>query len=329
VADALFRRDPAWLGADGAISVPLGDHRTLWLFGDSFIAPPGGTRKQARMVRNSIAIQTGKDPRRATMRFFHRRDDQGSPSAFFQSDHEDTWLWPGASTRVGSSLLLFLIRVKRTGSGAFGFKAVSSAARLVENPSDDPFQWRLRRLASFSPGPRGVLVGTGSAVLHGSHLYAFSVVEPGNHDVYLLRWRVEQGRAVTLVSPEWWTGAGWGSASGSARPLFSEGQTEFSVHVDRATGRWIQVQTVGFTRATIGVRTAPAPQGPWSPVRVVYEPPESRRLGVLVYSARAHPHLAAPGGVLVTYNSNASELARLVRDSSLYYPRFVTLPPLK
>ncbi|MEA2698994.1 MAG: hypothetical protein QOI66_3265, partial [Myxococcales bacterium] len=37
-ADALFRRDPRWLGGDAAFSVALGGDRILWLFGDSFIA---------------------------------------------------------------------------------------------------------------------------------------------------------------------------------------------------------------------------------------------------------------------------------------------------
>src|SRR6187402_497960 len=54
-ADALFRRDPRWLGGDAAITVALGGERVLWLFGDSFIAHPGErSRERARMVRNSV-----------------------------------------------------------------------------------------------------------------------------------------------------------------------------------------------------------------------------------------------------------------------------------
>ena len=43
-ADALFRSDPRWLGADDAYSVDLGGRRVLWLFADTFVS----TRKRDR-----------------------------------------------------------------------------------------------------------------------------------------------------------------------------------------------------------------------------------------------------------------------------------------
>ena len=64
-ADELFRRgDPRWLGGDGAYSVDLGGERTLWLFGDSFIATsPAHTRSESTIVRNSIAVINAVRPR--------------------------------------------------------------------------------------------------------------------------------------------------------------------------------------------------------------------------------------------------------------------------
>ena len=59
-ADRLFRGDLRWVGGDGAYSVDLGNDRILWLFGDSFIAAASGDGSK-RMVRNSVAIQTGRD----------------------------------------------------------------------------------------------------------------------------------------------------------------------------------------------------------------------------------------------------------------------------
>ena len=62
-ADALFHQDPRWLGGDAAYSIDLGDDRTLWLFGDSFIATsPALTRRESTLVRNSVAVMTGRDP---------------------------------------------------------------------------------------------------------------------------------------------------------------------------------------------------------------------------------------------------------------------------
>src|SRR5512138_3482529 len=76
-ADALFHQDPRWLGGDGAYSIDLGGARSLWLFGDSFIATSQAlTRRESTMVRNSVAVMTGRDPLTATMEFAWR---DGSP----------------------------------------------------------------------------------------------------------------------------------------------------------------------------------------------------------------------------------------------------------
>ena len=72
-ADQLFRRDPRWLGGDGAYSVDLGGERVLWLFGDSFIADRKAVARNAsQIVRNSVAIQTGYDPSKASVKFYWR-----------------------------------------------------------------------------------------------------------------------------------------------------------------------------------------------------------------------------------------------------------------
>ncbi|HEU4418198.1 MAG TPA: hypothetical protein VFT55_04625, partial [Planctomycetota bacterium] len=70
VADALFQDDPHWLGGDAAYSVDLGGDRILWLFGDSFVATGDRSDRTASvMVRNTVAVQRGRDPVRATLAF--------------------------------------------------------------------------------------------------------------------------------------------------------------------------------------------------------------------------------------------------------------------
>lgn len=82
------------------------------------------------------------------------------------------------------------------------------------------------------------------------------------------------------------------------------------------------VSVDGFGATNVVVRTASAPEGPWSEPRVLYRPPESDRSGVLVYSAKAHPHLSG-GAPLITYCSNHEDFATLTSDMSLYFPRFI------
>ena len=60
-------------------------------------------------------------------------------------------------------------------------------------------------------------------------------------------------------------------------------------------------------------------------LREVWSPPESAREGVLVYAFQAHTELDAGDAVAVTYVTNAESFADVVRDESLYYPRFIRL----
>ena len=88
---------------------------------------------------------------------------------------------------------------------------------------------------------------------------------------------------------------------------------------------------IGFVNdapVDIVMRTAPTLSGTWSSPRVVYHPPEEQCPGVLTYAAKAHPELSSPGlgsAVAVTYATNNLDFGTLVRDTSLYFPRFVKL----
>ena len=97
-ADKLFRSDPRWLGSDDAYSVDLGHERVLWLFGDTFINPDGsGSRKNATLSRNSVAIQKGYNPSLASIRFYWSTGRDGKPESFFR-ESEEIWFWPGGTT---------------------------------------------------------------------------------------------------------------------------------------------------------------------------------------------------------------------------------------
>ena len=105
--------------------------------------------------------------------------------------------------------------------------------------------------------------------------------------------------------------------------MISRAHTEFSVQ-RLADGRFVQVQTRGFGASTVAARTAHRPEGPWSELVDLARPEESGRDGVLVYAAKAHPELTG-AELVVTYATNTTDLATLVADRSLYYPRFLRL----
>lgn len=326
--DRLFHRDPHWVGADGASSVDLGGGRILWLFGDTWIDPSGrGTRHGARMVSNSVGIQEGSDPSTSSIAFAWGRAPDGAPDAFFP-DRRGESLWLGNGVRVADRLVLFFSRTLRgTGTG-LGFESVGWTAVMVENPDDAPSAWRVRELDTPA-NPLGVLVGYAAAFRLGDTVIALGSLDPvKSHPIYAVRWPAEQVRRGDLSRPEWWAGnrLGWVPDADPAprRPIFENGQADLTIHLDPVTERFLEVQTQGFGPADVAMRAAPALTGPWSRPRMLYRPPEYYRPHVMIYSAKAHPHLAGADLVL-TYATNTFQGGDLVSDSRLYYPRFVRL----
>ena len=326
-ADQLFRRDPHWAGADGASSVALGDGRVLWLFGDSWIDPAGRHQRQdARMISNSMAIQTGLDPATASIHFHWGRAADGSPAAII-ADKAEERNWFGNGVRVGDRLILFTNRVRATNTG-IGFASVGWAAWMVDDLQADPSTWKIVRLDT--PGnPLGVLIGFAAVLRLDNHVYAFGSQDPvKSHPIHAVRWPVQQMGRGDLASPEWWAGHGLGWVSDSSsqprQPIFENGQSELSIHRDAATGRFLAFQTQGFGPADVMIRAAPLLSGPWSGPRLIYRPADYYRPNVMIYSAKAHPELTGADLVL-TYSTNTFEFAEHFSDKKIYYPRFVRL----
>lgn len=321
-ADALFGTDPTWLGSDDAYSIDLGDGRVLWLFGDTFISTSFlNTRRLATMIRNSVAVQTGYDPSTASMAFYWRTD-KGKPRSFFPEDDE-TWFWPGHGVVLDGKLIIFLMATRSTAEG-IGFEHTGWRAVSISHAERAPSEWQLKWLDT--PDNAFGLIVSGSAMRIEGFLYAFGVREP-EHTIHVVRWPVSEVVDDDLSRPEWWAGegAGWVAQHDlleSPAPLFAEGQTEFTVHYEPLLDRFLEIQTVGFGKADLAFRLADSPTGPWTPIEPFYRPQEWAMPRILIYAAKAHPHLVGADLVL-TYATNTTPFARLVRRNDLYYPRFL------
>lgn len=321
-ADLLFRSDPAWLGSDDAYSVPLGDDRMLWLFGDTFVRPRGiaGSRREALLVANTIGIQQGADPSTARMEMFWGCGDDGRPVPFFPSP-DGSWLWPLHGVVTGESLLLFFMRVRfavagRTDpidawrrDGMFSFFDVFGWTALqIVNPRDAPHAWRIEDVASVEGRP---VLGA-SVVVDGEWLLGYAWDRAQR--IFLCRWPADSD----VGDLQWWSRRGWDAGPGDS--VIDEGATEFTIH-RTGDGRWMQCQIDPLPVTRLRVRTAPAPHGPWTEEPVSFDPEVSP--GVVCYAGKAHPHLAG-ADVVATYASIAAADATL-DDDRIYYPRFIRL----
>ncbi len=321
-ADAVFHRDPRWLGSDDAYSVPLAPGRTLWLFGDTFIGDGrDADRANATFIRNSIAVLGGDDPASSAIRFIWG-EAGGAPASLFEVDAPN-WLWPLDGVRLGARLLLFFMLVRpaqgaRDGGiedwrllGPLGFFDVFGwTAVLVENPDDEPEDWRWSTVAPLEASP--ITIGA-AACVEGDELFLYGWDR--RNRISVSRLPAAEAARGDLSGLQWWSGDGWG---GEPAVIVDDGHTEFTVH--RRGEKFVLTAMVG---RSLGLRTAPAPQGPWSEPVAVFVPEEAARADAFVYAGKAHPELAG-ADLVATYVSIGTADVTL-KDDSLYYPRFARI----
>ena len=318
-AEKLFRSDPRWLGGDGASSVNLGIKRVLWLFGDSFINTKGSsTRRDAVMVRNSIAVQSGRNPAKAAMRFYWKSRG-GKPASFFREEG-DEWFWPGSGVSFKGTLIIFLVRVHGS-KNDLGFEPCGWKAVLVQNPESVPLAWGVRSLAC--PVTGRILVGSSSLLIKDGYLYAFGTDWKDN-SVYLARWQVGNAFRGDLSRPQWWMGSagGWADAKPAGLkpvPVLSGGQVEFTVHYEPLLKAFLMVQTLSLQEPCLAMHSSPGLTGPWTGPECFFQPPQKTPPGLLIYAGKAHKVFKG-ADLTLTYAVNTTDKVRIMDDMSIYYP---------
>jgi hypothetical protein len=323
--DLLFSpQNSPWRGADAAYSVPLAPGRILWLFGDTFVAPPGVEgRAGSRMIRNSLALQTLPQ---APGYFW--RSVKGQAADAFAPESGEGWLWPLSGQRLGSKLYLFMMQMIAKGEGAFGFAFLKTVLVTVDNPDQDPAAWTVhqRTIPHIRRSPDGDLFFGGASVLHEGRLYIYGVRESRGKGKGIVVAAVDPASIDDFGSWTFFDGKAWDRAAESARPLFGGGSVEMSV--SPIPGGFAAVYTDQGMSPDILLRRAPQPQGPWSAPEILHrcvEPQWSRNY--FCYAAKAHPELAASDRELVvTYTCNSMSFPEVVKDLRIYRPRFVRVP---
>ena len=322
VADALFQRDRRWLGGDAVYSVDLGGDRILWLFGDSFVATSDRRdRREAVMVRNSLAVQQGRDPAHAAVSFQWRTGDGGAPGPYF-ADEGGLGFWPLHGIRIrGGPLFLFQTRVRNTPGQGLGFSIDGWRLLCIDEPDADPASWRWREV-TLPKVPLSCVIGT-AVWRDGDHVVALGTQGNGPHRGLLCRIPLAEMRRGS-ASMQWWDGSRWIADPAAPSFVLDDAGPECSLH--RIGQTWLHVYSRGFGATTVAVHTAAEAVGPWSAPCDVLTPPESREETPFVYAAKAHPALdVGPGWIAISYATNSFDFARLFGKSGqqqLYWPRF-------
>jgi hypothetical protein len=329
------------LGMDGASSVPLGGGQRLFLFGDTLYGTwnADATRDIAAVLESSAMRVRDADAARcfspAVFAGGARPQDvvRGPPSvvsgppSVVSGPQERTGehrVWPRSGYAEGGALVLFFVYVRLDPRAPLGFVVEGSG---VATGTVDPIQVDASRAARL-PASEPPL---GSALLvHGGSAFVYRCAPGESLRGGLFPCVVAQvaRSALADVSAYRYFVAGRGFAGTlDEASIVVEGAPEFTVAFNRHLGRFLMVYVEPFSRE-VSVRTASAPEGPFSEKRALW--PCSLPAGApnaYCYGAKEHEGLGGADDRVIafTYNTNSTAWRELVEQSELYWPRLVTV----
>jgi len=324
-----------WLGADAAYSVPLGPGKSLWLFGDTFVADTSGaSRRDARFVRNSIGVSTCDPPDGWQISYYWADQDSASPGAFFDSETEETWYWPlDGFLHDGSVYVALAVMRDKPEEELFSFESIGVHLVKVSDLSEPPRDWGL----DYRVLAEGLTVAPGSSiVLEGDHVYLFTLYdEPANQDRHMILSRLPtKGLDSPAAHLEYFANDRTWKAGMNARDalaVIDTGHSEMSVRRHEETDRWLAVADGGFLSDRIMLSIAEALTGPWSEWRPVHRfsemsPADSRYdRDTWCYAVKEHVEFSGGGSILVTYACNSVDLHKQIANPAIYRPQAVLI----
>jgi len=307
-------------GGDGTYSVLLPDGRTAWIFGDTFI---GGVnedntrRSQDPMyIRNSVVLQDGDSVRT----LYQIRDGRNASFAIpsfpgKQIPETERWLWPGDGFIENDLLKIFYSEFTQQDTGMWGFRWEGTWIGSYSLP--DLEELELEKLYGRDHTP----IHFGHAVHVDEH---YTYVYGAGEEKYPYAARFLKGD----VSRAWefYDGSDWSNDIRQARPMEDINVSEqFSVF--RLKDIYILLTQSGALGTDIFSYTSTTPYGPWSNAHLLYTTPlPDSAHNLFTYNALAHPQFIRNQKLLVSYNTNSTELADHFRDASIYRPRFIRVP---
>ncbi len=318
---------PGWASSDGTFSIPIGDGRVLWLFGDTLmntVQPDGSMHRNGDFIRNSAAVQT--ENTFTTL----ARGTASNPDDFLHPTQPDQWYWPASGIVEGDTITLFMHRLRKDGEGAWNFAGDGTdMLKLDRNTLGTVAKFDLGTRTVDDPGAAPIGWGT-SIIEHNGHSYIYGmedrkeqknelgeVVVPAARFAYVAR--CPQGQ---IGSGDWeyWDGKGWSNDHQKAEPIADGVSNSFTV-LKTPSGFSLVSQELYFSSG-LASRSASSPEGPFSDWKHVHDGPPKRD-DQISYNALVHPEFTVDGKLLVSWNMNLQSIGLPTPDTNhLYRPVF-------
>jgi hypothetical protein len=341
--NALFLRKSGWLGADGIFAIPLdgkdNDNATkqsenLLIFSDTVIGEitDSTLHEGAEIVNNTVAYLKGSEPKADDVDFQWTKNSIQKPAPLFvpktlhAKPADYYWLGDGFLNTENDSIYIFGHRMRNLDTTeAWSFKEMATDLIALGRSSRPPFtdQRQIETPLGLQENSFGAGIFTNTKSSGAK-----------NADGYIYVYGNRKGLIVGRVKPEafenfqtwqYWDGKDWKADMAQAKTVADSVSNELSVSA-LPDGRYVLIFTLGGMGPTVGMRLGETPYGPFGPVIKLYEGKEMQRKNHIIYNAKAHPSLSAPGELLISYNVNAFDFWNELKASpNLYRPRFIRL----
>lgn len=332
-----FSYTQGWLGADDAYSVPLGPHKSVWLFGDTFVGDPSTKlRNQSKtMVRNSIGISGCTHGDACSMRYFWQHPEAPKPRSFFDTGTDDLWYWPLDGFLEGNTLYVALLAVRNKPNAkptdVFGFEIAGTKLAIVRNVHASPEKWKpvIEQLTDAH------LWAGISIVRDANYLIWYTQVSGGEGQGFMTAMRIPTGKfEPSTAAWEYLRNDGqWkqGLPVDDAMHVIDQPISEMSVRFHPAIHKWIAL-SIGpeFPSQRAVFRLSDSPAGPWSAPQTLFEFPEMKAgtpgydKDVFCYAVKEHTEFTETK-IAMTYACNSMSIEKVKANMQIYRPKVVIL----
>lgn len=320
----VFPDKDGWYGGDGAYSIKLDEKRTLWLFGDTFVAPEEGRKDRINMdviLGTTLAISTCSSDNEFNIQYYLKKNN----GKFVSSFGENEWLWPQDPFVANNVLYIPLIEITPTNKEGevFNFKISGHKfVRIKDFSVADPNKWTYDYINLTEAIPAEIAAFAATSVVHENYVYFYPLYNYSKGTVHVLGNILARLPIDKLDSPlgavEYFTKNGtWDKKLNpeSVMVVLDAYVSELSVRYHPATKKWIAVYlSVQDKGNKLLYQTADAPEGPWSkPESLGVKVPEVDPHSTLFdknnfcYAGKEHIEFSRDKNLVVTYVCNSFE----------------------
>jgi hypothetical protein len=319
-----FPDKDGWYGGDGAYSIKLDEERTLWLFGDTFVALEEGKKDRVNMdviLGTTLAVSTCSVNSEFKIQYYLKKKNEQFVSSF----GEDEWLWPQDPFIVNNVLYIPLIAVTATDKKGelFNFKITGhKLARIKDYSAADPYKWSIDYIDLTPAIPPEIASFAATSVVHHNYVYFYSFYVNFKDKPNIMGNILSRIPADKIDHPqgaiEYFTNNGtWEQAlkPESVKVVLDAGVSELSVRYHAADKKWIAVYLNTQNKGDRFLyQTADKPEGPWTAPKVLGPPipevdPQSslHDKSTFCYAGKEHIEFARDKNLVVTYVCNSAE----------------------